>query len=264
MYRFTLAAATAAAVILMSYANAGAADVYPARDRAALDKLFYQQAAQPYNWTGMYVGINGGRASGRVSESNPMYGPSGTQYGEFNPKGWFVGATVGANWQFASRWVLGLEGDLNYGKIGASRSDSYTSPWYSVFETQNVSANWWGTARGRIGWTGLLPSNALMLYATGGAAFAEVKSNTTSGSNSWWGSYAYDSSSSDWKVGWTAGGGAEYALDRNWSIKAEYLYVDIGLRKNCYSYSGFGYASSSCDTAKLGEHIVRAGLNYKF
>jgi len=254
MHRLILAAA-AVGIAFLAVSDANSADTYPARQRAQMDRLV--SSVQPYNWTGFYVGLNGGYGRGQLRNDDP-YG-----IGDIGTKGWTFGATAGYNWQFANRWVLGLETDFNWANIGGSQSRDLCPGCgsFSYTETQDVKMPWFGTTRARLGF---LPWQDLMVYATGGAAFAEVKSNTTSGSNSWWGSYAYDSSSSDWKVGWTAGGGAEYALDRNWSIKAEYLYVDIGLRKNCYSYSGFGYASSSCDTAKLGEHIVRAGLNYKF
>jgi outer membrane immunogenic protein len=248
----------AAAIAALTISAASAADVI--KTPRFTDYTTTYDA--PINWTGFYVGLNGGHAGGNVSESNPMYGPSGNQFGEFSPKGWFVGGTVGANWQFAERWVFGLEGDLNYGRIGASRSDSYSSLWYSATETQTVSANWWGTARGRLGF---LLTKDLMIYGTGGVIFANIKTSDTSGACSpWWGCYSSDSTTSDRRTGWTIGGGFEYALSNRWSAKAEYLYANMGLRDNRTSYGDRWYSGAYVDKADLHEHIMRVGLNYHF
>ena len=111
----------------------------------------------------------------------------------------------------------------------------------SSCETANA---WLGTVRGRLGY-GL---DRFLPYLTGGIAIGRVKS-TVSGAGS----------VSDTNVGWTAGGGLEYAFIGSWSAKLEYLYVDLG--------------KSTCDATCSGatpfdlefqSHLVRAGLNYKF
>ena len=117
-------------------------------------------------------------------------------------------------------------------------------PPLNLHTSSNVE--WFGTIRPRIGY---LPQNNLMIYATGGLAYGGVKS---SGGYSWrehgfwWGgpgdhffdrSGGFDNSSSDIRVGWTMGGGAEYALSQHFSLKVEYLFVDLG-GKNHISYSG--------------------------
>jgi outer membrane immunogenic protein len=70
---------------------------------------------------------------------------------------------------------------------------------------------------------------------------------------------------SETKVGWAAGGGLEYALSRNWSVKGEYLYIDLGKVSSTADSDtapGFGLTVNSASRATL--HTVRAGLNYKF
>jgi outer membrane immunogenic protein len=60
------------------------------------------------------------------------------------------------------------------------------------------------------------------------------------------------------QVGWTAGGGIEAALSPNWSVKVEYLYVDVG---------NISCPTGSCGaptTVSLTENVIRAGINYKF
>jgi outer membrane immunogenic protein len=77
------------------------------------------------------------------------------------------------------------------------------------------------------------------------------------------------------RVGWTIGGGAELALSRNWSLKAEYLHVDFGSVKASSSVfcgpasaafcSGLGFIPSPfVSSADLSADIMRFGLNYRF
>ena len=63
------------------------------------------------------------------------------------------------------------------------------------------------------------------------------------------------------KVGWTVGAGVEYAMWSNWSVKLEYLYVDLG-KFDC-GVSCTGVAGSS-DNVSFNANVVRAGLNYRF
>jgi outer membrane immunogenic protein len=67
------------------------------------------------------------------------------------------------------------------------------------------------------------------------------------------------------RVGWTAGGGAEWAFSRNWSGKLEYLHVDLGsIGNNTVFDTNLNPASFVVQSHKLTEEIVRLGLNYKF
>jgi outer membrane immunogenic protein len=64
-------------------------------------------------------------------------------------------------------------------------------------------------------------------------------------------------------VGWTAGGGLEYALARQWTVKAEYLYLDLGNRSVTFSDVDVpgGTLTASTD---FKAQLVRAGVNYRF
>jgi opacity protein-like surface antigen len=118
-------------------------------------------------------------------------------------KGALVGATLGYNLQTGS-WVWGLEADGDASWIKGSGCGSNC-------ETRN---RWLGTGRTRIGcaWDRWLP------YVTGGAAFGDVKMTP----------FSNCASENKTKVGWTAGVGVEYAFMGAWSVKLEYLYVDLG------------------------------------
>jgi len=176
-----------------------------------------------YSWTGPYIGINGGGGWGRSDFSAPF--PTGS----FDTSGGLIGGTLGYNWQM-NQLVFGLEGDIDWSNIRGSAPCAGTT-----CQTRN---DWLGTARGRLGYA----FGRFLPYVTGGAAFGDVKTNI-----------AGIGGASDTKVGWTLGGGLEYGIAGPWSIKAEYLYVDLG--------SGSSVLGSS---ANFHTNIVRAGLNYRF
>src|SRR6185369_15817918 len=160
--------------------------------------------APQYNWTGFYLGINGGGGFGD-SDWNGFAVSN-------KPSGGMVGGTAGYNWQGAgSPWVFGLEGDLDWTNIKGTFVNA-TCP--IGCQTQN---DWLGTVRGRLGfaWDRVMP------YVTGGLAVGNIKASQPgfAGVN-------------DTNVGWSAGAGIEAALAGNWTAKLEYLHVDLG-HTNC-------------------------------
>lgn len=179
------------------------------------------------NWTGFYAGINAGYGFGKSNWDVPAVSPS--------PKGFVGGLTLGYNLQ-TGLWLWGLEGDIDYSAMkGTADCPGGTC------ETKN---SWMGTARGRFGYAGW---NNFLPYITGGAAFGDIKATAPSGA-----------SATKTKVGWTAGAGLEYAMWSNWSVKAEYLYVDLG-KFDCGLTCG-----AASDNVSFKTNIVRAGLNYRF
>jgi outer membrane immunogenic protein len=178
------------------------------------------------NWTGFYLGINGGYGFGKSSWSG-----GGVSTGDFDVKGAQAGGTAGYNFQ-TGVWVWGLEGDFDWSGMKGS---------VGALETKN---DWMGTARGRFGYAGW---NNLLPYITGGAAFGNIK-----------GTAAGISAVSKTNIGWTAGVGLEYAFLGAWSAKVEYLYADLG-KATCDA------ATCGVDTdVKFKTNLVRVGLNYRF
>jgi outer membrane immunogenic protein len=193
MKRLVLAGISAlAAVTVMGSANA--ADI--ARRQAMPTKA--PAYVQAYNWTGFYIGINGGGGFGRSDFSAPL------SSGRFNTSGANVGGTIGYNWQM-NQTVFGIEGDGDWSNIRGSSACGLTT-----CETRN---DWLATARGRLGYS----FDRFMPYVTGGAAFGNIKT-----------SVAGVGSSDTTKVGWTVGAGLEAALVGPWTAKIEYLYADLG------------------------------------
>jgi outer membrane immunogenic protein len=163
--------------------------------------------------------------------------PGAVSTGNFNTNGWLAGGTVGGNIQWGAV-VLGIEGDWDWSNINGTNS-SLAACLPGGCETK---ADWLATVRGRAGWA----IDRVLLYGTGGAAFAPVQAGFNGG--------PFQSTT---QVGWTAGAGLEFAFAPNWTAKAEYLYADLG-SSNC-TVDCFGNTS-----VKFTESIVRAGINFKF
>ena len=209
-----------AGLLAMGVASASAADL-PARMPA---KAPVYVAPMTYNWTGFYLGLNGGGGFGR-SEFNGTL-PSGS----FDTSGGLFGATVGYNWQ-TGPVVLGLEGDIDWSNIKGSGSCGGFSC--------DVRNDYLATIRGRLGYA----MDRWMPYVTGGAAIGNVKT-----------SIAGFGDTNNTKGGWTVGGGIEASIAGPWTAKVEYLYVDLGDADTAVAGTSASYKTN----------IVRAGINYKF
>lgn len=186
-----------------------------------------------YLWTGLYIGAQAGYGFGDGRISN-AFGDSGV----FDVDGFVGGGTLGYNLQ-SGQIVWGLETDISYTDVNGQ---SALPPDCTAPGVCKSSMDWLWTLRGRIG----LDMNGWMPYVTGGLAVADVSSTVVG-----------LTSASETKAGWTVGGGLEVKLDRNWSIKAEYLFVDLG---HITLPNGASPIRSDFDEF----HIVRAGINYKF
>jgi outer membrane immunogenic protein len=200
-------------ILALGIGSASAADM---PRRAAMPAKAPAYVSPMYNWTGPYVGINGG---GAFSGSN-------------DSSGGLVGGTLGYNFQ-SGPLVWGLETDIDWARIrGSSGCGAFSC---------EVSNNWLGTARGRLGYA-MGATGSVMPYITGGLAYGSVE-NSVSGFGS----------ERDTKAGWTLGGGLEAALSGPWTAKVEYLYVDLG--------DGPTVAGN---TSSFHTNIIRAGINYRF
>lgn len=183
---------------------------------AAADLQPYAPARQGGGaWQGPYVGVNLGYQWGSV-------GNSGTK-----PSGVMGGVQAGYNVQY-SQFVFGGETDLQ-----ASDADDTFAPW-------KFSNPWFGTLRARAG----LAWNNALFYGTVGLAYGSLKlQNNITGV-----------SEQHTSAGWAGGLGAEMAFNRNWSARAEYLYVDLG--GSSFALDGLSHGVQS--------NILRVGVNYRF
>lgn len=193
---------------------------------------------QMFSWTGFYIGGNVGW--GWASNSFD-YTTGGFSYGYDvgNANGVFGGLQAGYNFQFANNVVVGAEADLEFADIGQTNL-LVGGPVGGTLASTSVDN--FGTIRGRLGYA----MDRFLPYFTGGAAWANTSFNAP------WGV-----SSDGTRWGWTIGGGAEYAIANNWTVKAEYLYLDYGNKH-------VNYLNGDSASSGLTMNTVKAGVNYKF
>ena len=235
-----------------------------------------------YNWTGFYVGINGGYSRGKSSQTSLIGAPfpaTATATASQKVNGGLFGGQIGYNWQVDPKWVLGLEADGQWtGESGRSNDvlGSVRTPTpgndFNILATASLSNEtklpWFATFRGR---AGFLVDPGLLLYGTGGLAVGEVKFTTQATLTAQlFGPGAAGTtpagppvtvvgtaSESQTRVGWVAGAGLEKKFSRDWSVKLEYLYMDLGTKT-------YLAGTANAIDVPFRDHIVRAGINYQF
>jgi outer membrane immunogenic protein len=203
-----------------------------------------------FTWTGIYVGGQIGYAWG--NQNSVVFLPNGsTLNGYSNNDGVIGGAHVGYNYQ-VNQFVVGLEGSVDGSSL--SRSISGFTPSYGIGGyTIGGNTGVQGSIRGRVGYA----FDRVLIYATGGVAFAGVNGYIST-------PYTYDSGSST-RVGWTIGGGLEYAVTNNWSIRAEYRYSSFGSYTSSYpALAPILAASNVTASRRTNENQVQVGFSYKF
>jgi outer membrane immunogenic protein len=203
-----------------------------------------------FDWTGFYIGVHGGFGGDDfdydISADDSIVGPFDIG-ASLDSSGFFAGGQLGANWQMG-QWVLGAEADIAWSEIEGDLEidiDGLGSG------SAGSEINWFGTGRLRLGF---LPTSRLMIYGTGGVAYGDVESFIDIDG-------LFSESTSDVQVGWTAGGGFEYAVTPNITLKTEYLYVDLG-SQNLFEGDIGGFADNLTVDADTQFHTIKAGLNF--
>jgi len=226
--------------------SAFAADLPPAPPPRA--PVVYVPPVLPvYNWSGVYLGINGGWGFGNAKFSIPANTTSSfpAVSGTATDNGGVGGGTAGVNWQTGS-FVFGVEGDWDYSAINTGTTLTICN----VTGTCQTGNNWLATLRGRAGYA----ADRVLFYGTAGGAFANMQTVVGGVTNT------HD------QAGWTAGAGIEWAFADNWTAKVEYLFVDIGSGTvNCSAGPCVSaYGAPIPVSVSLTENLIRAGVNFKF
>jgi outer membrane immunogenic protein len=216
-----------------------------------------------FTWTGIYlggqVGYAWGNNSGGTFVAGDGFGDIFTANFSGSPQGVIGGAHVGYNYQI-NQWVLGIEGSVD----GTSLSKTVVATGTDLFGatalvTAHSNSNIQGSIRGRLG----VAWDRALLYATGGVAFAGFNSSITDTSGFLTGIPGASASFSNTRVGWTVGGGIEYAITNNWSVRGEYRYSNFGNVTNA-PLAGVGLTAFSTSRRQLNENQVQVGFSYKF
>jgi outer membrane immunogenic protein len=226
--------------------------------------------ASAWTWSGPYAGVNlgwgFGAQTGDLSGAN-VSSPALTdgripQAFGVRPDGAIGGGQIGYNWH-RGVLVYGLEADLQASRIRDSVSVTVPAifPVLSSQSTAEERLNWFGTVRGRFG---LTAAERSLFYLTGGLAYGRVTNSASIGFPFPGGGFdgLLVGARSSTKMGWTLGGGGEFAWDNNWSLKAEYLYVDLG--SDTVRLNDVFIAGEFVDYRfKHSDHILRIGINYR-
>jgi outer membrane immunogenic protein len=233
----------------------------------------------PCVWCGWYLGIN----AGWVGSANNNATNTGTDTGtgglgnelvagalptSMNVRfsGFLGGWQIGYNWQ-SGNVVFGLEADFDgSGASGSSIAQGLIVPTVGVPTALSVSRQleWLATFRGRLGVT---VSPNLLAYVTGGAAVGGVRTGDA------WGCPGCGPASStepttvntsqSTRAGGTVGAGLEWMVAPKWSIKAEYLYANLGRSSSTIAYT-YGGNSTLTSSVRNNVNIARAGINWHF
>jgi len=279
MKKFLLATT---ALAMLGIGAASAADL-PTRKGPPIAPVYVPPA---FTWTGFYVGVNAGYGWANNNNKNGNLPFGAIPVGGFFPSsggdnGGFVGGgQVGYNYQFGvgQGVVIGAEADIDY--VGIKQRTSSvpytfaTTPGTTFFPgSSGSSSGYLGTVRARVGYAW----DRILVYGTGGLAYGDVGGRGNNGGTAVTApgfaspftgivsgvpqtTFLGTSGSSGTKVGWTVGGGIEHAVWQNWTVKAEYLYYNLGSNKN---NAILPFAATSHHNDRDG-NIVRVGLNYKF
>ncbi|MBR0880659.1 outer membrane immunogenic protein [Bradyrhizobium japonicum] len=193
--------------------------------------------ATVYDWSGFYIGINGGGGSSHATWDFVGVGREGSH----DATGGTVGGQIGYRWQ-SGQWVFGVEGQGNW----ADFSGDNTSALFATRNRTKIDA--FGLITGQVGYAW----NNVLVYVKGGAAVVSNKYEISSTAG------ALLSSSSDSRWGGTVGAGLEYGFAPNWSVGVEYNHIFLSDKDVTFA----GFAGSERIRQDVDMGLVR--LNYKF
>jgi outer membrane immunogenic protein len=203
--------------------------------------------AAVYDWSGFYIGANGGWGSSRDSWNSVAPFAVGSE-GSHNGNGGTIGGQVGYRWQ-AGTWVFGVEAQGNWADFKGSNASTLFGPGF----VNNSKTNAFGLFTGQVGYA----ANNFLLYVKGGAAVTSnsYRINTAAGALA-------GTTGDDTRWGGAIGVGAEYAFAPNWSVGLEYDH--LFMQDKTYNFTTPAGLAFGSDRIRQDVDLVTARLNYKF
>ena len=198
--------------------------------------------AAVYDWTGFYIGANGGWGSSRNSWDLVGFGPEGSH----DSTGGTVGGQVGYRWQ-AGTFVFGLEAQGNWADLSGSNLSQVF-----IGQRNHTNVDAFGLFTGQVGYA----VNNVLLYVKGGAAV------TANSYRSTFGGVTAGITGDDTRWGGTIGAGLEYAFAPNWSVGVEYNH--LFMQDRTYNFTTPGGLAFGTDRIRQDVDLVTARLNYRF
>jgi outer membrane immunogenic protein len=234
-----------------------------------------------FSWTGCYVGGHVGFGWGRnhhtqTGSALSSVGSGGTTVvngaasGAIDTSGGLIGGQVGCNYQYASRWVFGVQGDAAWTDLTGRNQDPLALAFLFPpgFNSISVTTDWLASLTGRIGVTAF-NNNQALFYVKGGAAWTHNKWDLTNTFNNTV-FFLSPNLADETRVGWTVGVGIEYMFTPHWTIFGEYNYYDFSgdklLVSNPGAVSPSGVVGLPRTFTSNSQQIstVKVGVNYLF
>jgi outer membrane immunogenic protein len=233
----------------------------------AIDPSYTPVPAAPgTNWSGAYIGAQGGYGWGHKEWRGIGAGPND---GKYDVNGWLAGGTVGVNAQ-AGVFVFGVEGDLMWTDIKGNQTFTATLGVLATTVNLETKVNWLATAAAR---AGFVVGDKLLVYGKAGVALAEETHSFNTLFTNGVATVTTNIQAKPLHTGVLAGAGAEYALGGNWSAKFEYNYIKMLGQAFTATGPGFVNAPPVVGTVRADQrfdkmtqdmHIFKVGLNYHF
>ncbi|MBC6715776.1 MULTISPECIES: outer membrane protein [Aurantimonas] len=225
-----------------------------------------EPVATTATWTGLYIGGQAGVAFGNDSGSigfdpgnNGAFGNGTLDNGDDSDAGFIGGAHIGYDYQI-NDFVVGAVADINY--IDAETKRSYTTPGGSTFSADS-EINYLGTVRARVGYA----MDSVLLYGTGGLAYAGVDNNMSAPTGTEFNGYTFEQDEDDTDIGYAVGGGVDVMATNNISFGVEYLYTNLGSNDQTVTGTNgtntVNFTSESNDD-DLDFHTIWAKASYRF
>lgn len=195
-----------------------------------------------FSWTGCYIGGSVGGTWTRAESG----------VGKTHSDGFIGGGQLGCDYQFATNWLVGIQGEFLGTDVGSKQNYPNTFLGFPIGSgVLKIDPDWIASATARLGYT----NGPWLYYAKGGAAWVRNHFNDT---GTFFGPYEF--SGKETQGGWTVGAGIECSFAPNWSLFAEYNFYDFG--NNSATLTGAG--ASETFSIKQDFSAIKIGLNYRF
>lgn len=211
-------------------------------------------APASFAWTGCYAGGQVGGAWGQkdLTDTVGLLSPTtGFASASLDTSGYMLGGQIGCDYQFAPNWVIGIEGAAAGGDIHGGNAVTQPLAIPGDNATFNETTDFLSSATARLGYAW----DRWLLYVKGGAAWAGDRYSAVGT----FGGVPYDLQGLETRFGWTAGGGLEWALWNNWSVRLEYDYYGLGSRSVTFIDATTGI--SGPENIRQSIQVVLLGLN---
>jgi outer membrane immunogenic protein len=217
--------------------------------------------APAFNWTSCYLGAHAGGGFAHKDLTDPAQlvqdsfvfpgATVGTTTASTTPSGAVIGGQFGCDYQFASTWVVGIEGAASGSTMKGSTTVGLPlgNPDTAVVTART---DFLPSVTGRLGYA----IDRVLIYGKAGVAWAGDKYTTT-------GSFVgtgFGFEGLDVRTGWTAGAGIDWAFARHWSASIEYDFYQFGHGNVLMSDSVNAFAGVV--DAKQSVQVVKLGLNF--